>query len=685
MVRIALLLIAGIVTGHYINYSLVTVLILIVISLSVILFLGLNHAKIFSYKKYRAISTIALISIYILGILTMVMNSKKSVIPNYKNVEAFHGNIVESPVINERYIKVISKVLPDSSDSIAPTFAILYLEKSTDTILQYGDCIIFKGNLHCPEEPKNPYEFDYRNYLLSKGITHTAFISSDCWRISGHSPENMLIEYSITLRDHLLESLKKNGLKDRELSVASAILLGYDDYMEKETKLDYMKSGSMHILCVSGLHVGIIYIVLNAIMGFLPKRRSFKLIKPIVLITTIWLYASITGFSPSVQRAALMISVFIIGGIINRKSDSYNTLAISAVILLIIDPHLIFKVGFQLSYSAVLGIIIFYFPIYRKIQSKNAIADKILSITALSLAAQLGTFPIAIYYFHYFPAWFLLSNLITFPLSFLILTTGLIFIVLSWLPMVSEFVAAILSYLIKIINGGIELINMLPSHHEPNLYFSMPMVIAIYMLIIAIYLAMVKPHPILLKYALAIIMVISTLSFYHNYKRSTQHKYIIYSIKRHMAHEIISGKNQVILLDSLLFSNPSKLNFHLNNSRAIWGIGKQYCLLSCDTLGEISGFGKKQEITLFNDKVILTICDSSSFIKRNSTLNVDYLILTGSRHNLPELLEVIVPVTIVIDNSVPPWEAVKITDYATSSEIPYYHIDSEGSLIITNL
>jgi len=176
-------------------------------------------------------------------------------------------------------------------------------------------------------------------------------------------------------------------------------------------------AGAMHILCVSGLHVGIIYLVISFFLGFLNNTRFNNILKAILLLLTVWAYAIITGLSPSVQRASLMLSVFIIGNLLNRARDTYNTLAISALILLIIDPYLLFNVGFQLSYAAVIGIVTFHQPIYKLLYFKNTIIDKIWSITVLSFAAQMATFPIATYYFHFFPPWFWLTNLFTFPLS----------------------------------------------------------------------------------------------------------------------------------------------------------------------------------------------------------------------------------------------------------------------------
>ena len=376
------------------------------------------------------------------------------------------GNIISNPTETKQAVKAIvtvTQVNPGFAKNSNQKKVLCYFSKdSLSMSLAYGDIITVNSKLTIPGKPLNPEEFNYAEYLKQNGIYYTSYINHSSWELVGYSPKNPIIAIAGKLRNRILNILSKNGLSGQNYSVAAAILLGYDDTMENTLKQDYIMAGAMHILCVSGLHVGIIFLVISFLLSFLNNNRHNNILKAIILLLTVWAYATLTGLSPSVQRASLMLSVFIIGNLLNRARDTYNTLAISALILLIIDPYLLFNVGFQLSFAAVIGIVTFHQPIYKLLYFKNTIIDKIWSITVLSFAAQLATFPIATYYFHFFPPWFWLTNLFTFPLSFLIIATGLLFVVTLWIPFIPQAVGWLLSGMIYLLNLVVGTVKFLP-------------------------------------------------------------------------------------------------------------------------------------------------------------------------------------------------------------------------------
>jgi competence protein ComEC len=200
---------------------------------------------------------------------------------------------------------------------------------------------------------------------------------------------------------------------------------------------------------------------LNKILS-LFKWGKTQLLKSVILISFVCLYAYITGLSPSVCRSAVMISFSIIGKQINHQSNPFNLIAGSAFFLLIIDPAYLFDIGFQLSYLAVLGIIYFYDAIYRLCYFENKFADQIWMLIAVSIAAQLSTLAISLYYFHQFPNYFLLANLLAIPLSSIALYLGIALLALNPIPFIAKYIGLVLSKCIALMGYILHKISILP-------------------------------------------------------------------------------------------------------------------------------------------------------------------------------------------------------------------------------
>ena len=627
-----------------------------------------------------------LITISGMFISTEKLNSKVNTIHS-ETPQTYFANIISNPIETNQAVKVIvhTKGLnTNTTNNLNVKKVLCYFAKdSLSTNLKYGDLVVFTSKLTIPAGPMNPGEFDYQSFLGTDGIFFTTYISSNNWKLIGYHPSNHIIAIAGSIRQKILNTLSENGLVGDNYAVAAAVLLGYDDGMEQQLKQDYIMAGAMHILCVSGLHVGIIYLVLSFVLGFLRNTRFNNILRAIILLLLVWAYASVTGLSPSVQRASLMISAFIIGNLLTRHRDTYNTLAVSALLLLIFNPNLIFNVGFQLSYAAVLGIITFHQPLYRLLYFKNSIVDKIWSITVLSFAAQLATFPIATYYFHFFPPWFWLTNLFTFPLSFLIITSGLVFVITSWIPIVSQLVGMALSGLIFMLNYIVGMVKFLPISGIENIYTSLPMVISIYLLIIFTFLLIYKKIIHLLIPVFLSIIIITILMTYHSYNVLTQKKVVIYSINKHSAFEFIDGRDQVILADGFLLNDRSKSDYQIKNSRPQWGIGNNILEIpERDTILN-NKLCKKGNFLLFDDLVIFIDDGKNQYYPLNTRQHVDLIIVSGNKNtDIKRLNEIFSLSNIVIDSSVPPWKRKRILkDWAELGN--YCHdVKSDGALVL---
>jgi len=597
------------------------------------------------------------------------------------------GNIISNPTETKQAVKAIvtvTQVNPGFAKNSNQKKVLCYFSKdSLSMSLAYGDIITVNSKLTIPGKPLNPEEFNYAEYLKQNGIYYTSYINHSSWELVGYSPKNPIIAIAGKLRNRILNILSKNGLSGQNYSVAAAILLGYDDTMENTLKQDYIMAGAMHILCVSGLHVGIIFLVISFLLSFLNNNRHNNILKAIILLLTVWAYATLTGLSPSVQRASLMLSVFIIGNLLNRARDTYNTLAISALILLIIDPYLLFNVGFQLSFAAVIGIVTFHQPIYKLLYFKNTIIDKIWSITVLSFAAQLATFPIATYYFHFFPPWFWLTNLFTFPLSFLIIATGLLFVVTLWIPFIPQAVGWLLSGMIYLLNLVVGTVKFLPFSGITNIYTSMPMVIFIYILLLLLFVMFTRKKLQLLLPVTLFIAIIFGIHTYHKHKILNQKKVVIYSINKHIAYDFIDGNQHVLITDSILTNDKSKIDYHLKNSSTRWGtdnISQTFPKKDTTFNGLLSVV---DNFLFFNDIKIFINDGESQYYPTISKLHMDIILISGKKStDINQLLTVFDFDRVIIDSSVPKWNQKKIMEVSKEQGITCDNVNTEGALVL---
>ncbi|MEM9053079.1 MAG: ComEC/Rec2 family competence protein, partial [Bacteroidota bacterium] len=287
----------------------------------------------------------------------------------------------------------------------------------------------------------------------------------------------------------------------REFGVISALVLGDKAQLDVDLRRQFVNAGVVHILAVSGLHVGIIYFLFGWLFDLLLKKKG-RLLKFILLLLILWAYAALTGFSPSVLRAATMFSFISLGKYHWKYGNVYNMIAGSAVVLLVVDPLLITQVGFQLSYLAVIGIVYFHPKFYSLLTFETWLPDKIWSLTCVSLSAQLATFPLSVFYFHQFPVLFPLSNLLVIPLATAILYLGISWLILSWVPFLSSILEFLTIKATYILNLTVETFNELPIVTLRGLYLTEIETILLYSLIVTIAGFVAKPIKLRLRFSM---------------------------------------------------------------------------------------------------------------------------------------------------------------------------------------
>ena len=655
-----------------------------------ILFLLLSLASTLFLRSYRFrwINGVAIYGTIILaGMLVTLFHLKSQDIEiKVDKQDVWSGEIMTEPQFTSKSVKFILKLnRKEDQSSIGNNFfkVMAYFEKDSASMhLHLGNYVALDGKLQMPAKALNPGEFDFRNYLKNQGIKYMLFVKNGRWeKLSHQNPFNLKAPFA-SWRNYLLATLSKNGLQGDEFEVAAAILLGYEQLLEPDVHQNYVAAGVVHILCVSGMHVGIIYLVLNFILGFLGTFRHGKRIKNLLLLLLIWCYALLTGLSPSVLRASVMISFFIVANALEREYDNYNLLAASAFLMLIFNPFFIFNVGFQLSYAAVLGILTFYFPIYRMVYFKYKIFDIFWAALAVSFSAQLGVFPIAIHYFHLFPVYFLITNLLVFALSYLILSTGMALLAFSWISGVARLLGLLLNAFISFLNHIVNFVAHLPHAQIQDMFFPWPNVWLLYLLIIILYFLIIQKKIRALLPALAVSLLLLGLQTWRNYQRLSQEKMVIYAIQYHTAVDFISGNEHKLLADSSALKTSNILSYHTEEFRIEHGLKRDFASLESTLSDRLvlynAGFAKFGATRLF----ILNPAEKH-FPVLNRKIDVDYLIYRGSRKiPLKEIMKSFRFKKIVFDGSVSPYREKILIKNSELLHLKTFSLLKSGALVI---
>ncbi len=486
---------------------------------------------------------------------------------------AYQARVLDQPIKKGKYFKSTVQIsLVKDSIWHSISYKINLYIKAGSAPFQYGDNILVAGAPQPIKEPQNPDEFNYKRYLTFLTVYQQHFTDSAKVNVLSSNNGNPIMAASIKQRAKFSKLLETYIAQPQELNIAKALLLGNKNGLDDETKNTYAASGAMHVLAVSGLHVGIIYGIIFWLFSRLPSHYQKKWLIAAIAIPLLWGYAFITGLSPSVLRAVTLFSIIALGNSINRRTNIVNLLAVSAFILLMYKPYLLMQVGFQLSYIAVLGII-FIYPQIRKLWMPSSRTGIFFwDVTSISIAAQLATFPLSILYFHRFPPYFIVSNLVVIPAATLIVWLGIAFFILSFVNLFATILGAALAYIIGFINNVLAVIYQLPSSDLNNIYLNVPQTWLLYLVIIFLFLFVVYKNIFWAKMA-SISMVMLTIFIGYSWIKNNQLKQItVYNIPYHFSLDLIQSGESVSIMDSLLMEKPDKIHFHINPNRMLNGV-----------------------------------------------------------------------------------------------------------------
>ncbi|NVN95573.1 MAG: ComEC family competence protein [Bacteroidetes bacterium] len=580
-------------------------------------------------------------------------------------------------------VQVTQSMQQNKWENCNGNMVIYFQNDSISRSLQYGDLLLINSIPNEIKPPQNPSEFDYKRYLANKNVFHQSYLKHDKWIKLSSGNGNPLKAFATSLRDKLLHIFEENNVTGQEYAVTSAILLGQTDKIDPELIKEYSGSGAIHVLSVSGMHVGLIFISLSLLLSFLDKIKHGKLAKALLMLFAIWFYAMLTGMSPSVIRAAAMISFIIIGKSLRRDADTLNILLASAFFILVFNPFLIADVGFQLSYLAVGGIVLINDAITKLFAPKNYLLDKLWQTTAVSLSAQLITTPLSILYFHQFPNYFLLTNVVVFIFAGVVMYAGIFVILVSFIPYVSTISAKILVYLVMGMNKSIGFIEGLPYSVSRGIDINLLETVLIYIIIFALMLLYFKKAKHYAFIALTSLFMLFTSFTFKSYQHARQQKFIVYAVPKTSAYEFINGSKQVIITDSSLAKDANKFGFHIQNNHTKCGITTQcFANLTENFNSEDLLLIKQQEFIQFMNRRMAFV----SKWQRNSCMAVriklDYLILSKNvKLSISDVLKVFDAKVIIFDSSNSEWKANKWETECTMLHQPFYNVLKNGAFV----
>lgn len=538
----------------------------------------------------------------------------------------------------------------------------------------YGDVFLIRGMPREVEAPKNPYEFDYKAYLYRKGIYAHHFLRENDFEKTGATNPGVIYGFANGARMRG-NAIFREFLKYPETySIADAMVLGLRDELDRDLRGAYAAAGAVHILAVSGMHVGIVFLLLQLIFGQRrnSKNKRTKAWFALLVIVCLFSYALLAGLSASVVRATVMFSFIQLAPLFNREQNIFNTLALSAICLLCWNPYWLLDVGFQLSYLAVFGIVLVYPHANRLIFPQNLILRWLWQISAVSFSAQLFTFPLSIYYFHQFPNYFLLTNPLVTIAAIAIMPLGLFLLVLHSVSYINNVLALFLESAIYTLNKIVFFINDLPNSVSRNISISALEALLLYGVIICLAVFLLRKNFKSFSLATVIIIALCGWNILEDARQSNHREMTLHFIPKKSGITLLNGKQAVFVSDKSIKHDPRLYDFHLKNYYDSKGIAN-YEVFNPDSLAAVINID-------FENFALTWVREQPNKIMSNPAPLL--MISNNSIRNLSENFKDNLPAHIIIDDSNKKYVVENLTTQALGLGIKVTSLYERGSVTI---
>lgn len=656
------------------------VIAVLVFLLSIFLF---NVVKDYYRLKYAYIKGLLIhffiaSSAYLICIFHHQPNSKewyKKYSPDYPYAVV---KINAPPELKEKTMKaeVIVKQLCDSNEYMKTSGnAFVYFQKSEkNNSIRQGDFILIKNKLKDIRKSGNPGSFDYAAYCASKNIFQSAYIKEEEWQAIDKHEENY-ITFFARISEYTRSILRKNIPDTNAQGIAEALLVGYRADIDDETWQAYSSTGIAHIIAISGMHMAMIYGSTRWLLLLIPFFKKRKKITLLIAIVFMWAFACITGLPASVTRAAIMFTFIGWGEMQQQKANTLNMLAASAFCMLAYNPMIILDTGFQLSYLAVLSLVLFYTPVYNLLFIPKRLPDLIWKFIAMTIAAQILTFPLCIYYFHQFPLLFIFTNLFAVPLTTLILYTEIVLVFVHYITPVATFLGKIISLLISFVNNTVLALSHLTFAVWSEIHISWLQMTLLFLIIafISIWLFYKRNQSFILATCSFFIFCLTLL--HREFTVLHQQKVIIYNIAGQRSIEFIAGNK---------FYNPDIDSLHRKKKNETYTLNPSHTFFSVKKSDKALITNEQETgVEIFSFKGCRIMRIEQSNFKAETPLSVDLLIISN-RCEIDSgwLSQNINPKKIILDSSIPFWKIEKLKMALANTTIPVYTVQEQGAFIL---
>lgn len=551
---------------------------------------------------------------------------------------------------------------------------ILYFQKdSAMPALHYGNIIALNKPLQEIKNAGNPGGFDYKRYALFNGITHQLFLKKTDYVVLNATKTSFFWSLIYRTKAYILSVLRKHIKGEQEISVAEALLIGYRDDLDRDLVQAYSNTGVVHVIAISGLHLGLIYWLLLLLFQPLNKYKQLKWLKPLLVLSFLWIFSLLTGAGASVLRAAIMFTFISGADLLNKKGNIYNSMAASAFVLLCYNPFYLWDVGFQLSYAAVLSIVLFMKPIYHWLSFNNKLLDKAWQLNAVTLSAQILTLPLCMYHFHQAPNLFLITNFVAVPLSSLILFGEILLIAVSFIQPIAAFTGTLFSYLLKWMNGFITWADHFTFAVTEGIQHHPLQTILLYAFIAATGIWLLQKNTKALKWSVGFLAAFFLLQSFSLYQTTRQKKLIVYNLSQHTAIDFMLGSQYLFKGDTVLLQDGFLRNFHLKPSRILY-----HSYHSPLMPGSVQNNSYR-----INGKKIIHINQSYVFDSLQNRIKADVLIISKNpRLYISDLLKTVDCKLIVFDSSNPQWKINLWKKDCERLQLNYFCTSEQGAFVM---
>jgi competence protein ComEC len=659
IIKLTICLVVGILFGFYFPVS--AMILIKIVLVGILLFfvtyiLAVNKPK---QKVYLALITYGL-SI-VIGVLLITFHTHENQLKHYSSQLHTDGHasvkisIYKKLKPNSFYNKFLAKVVSINSDKAT---GIVLVNVDSTRQLAIDDVLYVKTALEEIKKPLNPHQFDFKAYMYKQQVYHQLFLNEkNSLKLTS---QQTLYGVAANIRERINNTLVKYSISKENLSIINALLLGQRQDISKDTYKSFTKSGAIHILAISGLHIGLLMLLLGIVFKPLAYFKTGKKLIPILIIILLWIYAFITGMSASVMRAVTMFSLVTVAIYSNRVTNTYNTLVISAFLLLLFNPFYIFDVGFQLSYSAVFGIV-WIKPLFDTIwKPKYYLVRKLWDVFTVTLAAQFGILPLSLFYFHQFPGLFFISNMVIIPLLGILLGIGILTIVFAYFGWIPNLLFDTFEICIGSLVSFVQFISSKEAFVFTEIPFNGLSLVSWYVFIVSLILLWKTYSYKRLLFALFSIICVQ-FAYLYNKQDSQSSEFVVFNQYKTT---LIAKKN------------GNQLNYATKNLRYLQSLDNYIV----NEFINRTQHDSLKNVYVFKNHKILIVDDDAVY---DSSFKPEIVLLTSSpKINLNRLITTLKPKLIVVDNNNYKSYAERWKTTCLNNDINFYNIREDGAFVL---